>query len=629
MSETSAPAFDQLVLQQRRLLQAIKAIQVVFLLLLLVSLLANQWSSAAILLTMQFVLQWGHHLYRRGRYELVADIILWTLTILVTVNMWLNYGLRDSSLMAFPGVLVNAALMAKRRTFWTLLGFMLINIAALAVFNAQGWYVHPVAPATIATAVNLIITLSGTSYAVWLLTSDLFAAFARISDENRRVLESQQEVHFLAHHDALTKLPNRLMARIHFEQVQRQAQRNKRMSALIFIDLDDFKTLNDSLGHSAGDRLLQHVAEQLKNCLRSNEIACRQSGDEFLVVVGEIADADAAAEIASRILKSLALPLRIDGVEVITTCSIGIALFPLDGEDFDTLLKCADIAMYQAKEGGRNTFRLYDPQMNTSVREHLQMIADMRQGLIREEFCLYYQPQFDLHNGHLIGAEALLRWKHPQLGMVSPGVFIPLAEKSGLIIELGSLVLNEACRQTALWRAQGISLVMSINLSPMQMRRSNMHELVKQALQESALPARFLELELTESMMVSERGDVPEQLRELRELGVTLAIDDFGTGYSNLGYLKRLDVESLKIDQSFIRGMVTDADSAAIVRAIIQMADSLDIKTVAEGIEDEVTLLRLQELGCVIGQGFYWSPALPPADFFARWKDCAPSASRV
>lgn len=620
MSEISVPAFDQLVLQQRRLLQAIKAIQVVFLLLLLVSLMASQWSSAGLLLAMLFVLPWGHHLYRRGRYEQVADIILWALTILVTVNMWLNYGLRDSSLMAYPGVLVNAALMVKRRTFWTLLGFMLVNIATLALFNAQGWYVIPLVPATNATAVNLIITLSGTSYAVWLLTSDLFSAFARLSDENRRVLESQEEIEFLAHHDVLTKLPNRLMARTHFEQAQRQARRNKRMSSLIYIDLDDFKTLNDSLGHSAGDSLLRHVAEQLRNCLRSNEIACRQSGDEFLVVVGEVADADAAAEIASRILKSLALPLHIDGVEVITTCSIGIALFPLDGEDFDSLLICADTAMYQAKEGGRNTFRLYGSQMNTNVRAHLQMIADMRQGLIREEFCLYYQPQFDLGSGHLIGAEALLRWKHPQLGMVSPGVFIPLAEKSGLIIELGSLVLHEACQQAALWRAQGMSLVMSVNLSQMQMRRSNMHELVKQTLQKNALPARFLKLELTESMMVSERGDVPEQLRELRELGVTLAIDDFGTGYSNLGYLKRLDVESLKIDQSFIRGMVTDADSAAIVQAIIQMAASLDIKTVAEGIEDEVTLLRLKVLGCNIGQGFFWSPALSPEDFVGRWK---------
>jgi EAL domain-containing protein (putative c-di-GMP-specific phosphodiesterase class I) len=207
--------------------------------------------------------------------------------------------------------------------------------------------------------------------------------------------------------------------------------------------------------------------------------------------------------------------------------------------------------------------------------------------------------------------------------MVSPAAFIPLAEKSGLIIELGNLVLHQACRQTALWRSQGLSLVMSINLSPMQMRRSNMLELVKQALQVNGLPAHALELELTESMMVSDRGGIPELLRELRELGVTLAIDDFGTGYSNLGYLKRLDVASLKIDQSFIRGMVKDADSAAIVRAIIQMAESLEIKTVAEGIEDEETLERLQALGCAIGQGFYWSPALPPADFVLRWQGLA------
>ena len=605
-------------LQGRRMGQLLKILLVALSLISLSNLYFANWLTLALLGLAGGLLFFSYRLLRRGLVEEAAALMLWALTGLVSLIMWVDLGLRDSGLLAYPGFLVFAAILASRRTFFTLLAFMLVNISLLALGNLQGWHVNRLPPVRIGTWIDLTCILSVIASAVWLLAGDLRRALVRLGEENLRVRQSQAQIEYLAQHDALTQLPNRVLARVRCEQVLNQARQEGDCAALLFLDLDNFKTLNDSLGHTAGDRLLQHVAEQLQRGTRSGDTVCRQSGDEFLVVLGAVADGDAVAAIAAQLLELLALPLDIDGVEVSATCSLGIALYPADGEDFDTLLKKADIAMYRAKDSGRNNFCFYDPQMNTSVLEHLQLITAMRLGFARGEFSLHYQAQYDLRSGWVMGAEALLRWQHPTLGQVSPAVFIPLAEKSGLIIELGAWVLQQACTQAAQWHAEGLSLVMAVNLSPLQMRRHDIDQVVRQALHSSGLPAELLELELTESMLIDDSGALTEMLGRLRALGITLSIDDFGTGYSNLAYLKRFDVESLKIDQSFVRRLCDDSQDEAIVRAIIQMAASLNLHTVAEGIEDAATLQRLRELGCTRGQGFYWAPALPAASFAER-----------
>ena len=626
--DSPSPAGNPLrALQRHRLGQLLKILLVAVSLIGLSNLYFANWLTLALLGLAGGLLFSSYRLLQRGRADEAAALMLWTLTSLVSLIMWVDLGLRDSGLLAYPGFLVFAAILASRRTFFTLLAFMLANISLLALGNLQGWHVNRLPPVRVGTWIDLICVLSVIATAVWLLAGDLRRALLRLGEENQRVRQSQAQIEFLAQHDALTQLPNRVLARARCDQALTQARRDGGGAALLFLDLDNFKTLNDSLGHAAGDRLLQHVAEQLRRGTRSGDTVCRQSGDEFLVVLGDIADVDAVAAIATQLLELLALPLDIEGIEVSATCSLGIALYPVDGEDFDTLLKKADLAMYRAKDSGRNNFRFYDAQMNTSVLEHLQLITAMRLGFSRGEFSLHYQAQYDLRSGRVVGAEALLRWQHPQLGQVSPAVFIPLAEKSGLIIELGAWVLQQACAQAAQWHAEGLSLVVAVNLSPLQMRRHDIDQVVVQALQNSGLPAELLELEMTESMLIDDSSGLTEMLGRLRALGITLAIDDFGTGYSNLVYLKRFDVEALKIDQSFVRRLCEDSQDEAIVRAIIQMAASLNLHTVAEGIEDAATLQRLRELGCTRGQGFYWAPALPAARFAERMR--APLAQAV
>jgi len=309
-------------------------------------------------------------------------------------------------------------------------------------------------------------------------------------------------------------------------------------------------------------------------------------------------------------------PFDVIGMEIFAGCSLGITMFPADGTDFDSLLKKADIAMYRAKESGRNAFRFWDGEMNASVVEHVELLSAMRTAIAQKHFTLSYQPQFDLRTGRLIGAEALIRWKHAEMGNISPVRFIPLAERSGLIIPIGDWVLQEACAQAQRWRAAGWpELTISVNVSPVQFKRGSVETSVAQALAASGLPSANLELELTESLLIQDSLALAESLANLRRMGVRFAIDDFGTGYSNLAYLKRFEVERLKIDQTFVRRLTDDAQDQAIVRAIVQMASSLNLFTVAEGVEDGATLALLGDLGCQQGQGFHWSPAVPAAQF--------------
>jgi len=427
---------------------------------------------------------------------------------------------------------------------------------------------------------------------------------------------AEEKVAFLAHYDALTHLPNRLLLRDRFEHAIRISAHRKHVLAMLYLDLDNFKQINDSLGHEIGDRLLVSAVERLRLTISDTDTISRVSDDEFAVLLAGIPDADKAASVANAIIEAFAEPLSIDDTPLSISFSIGISLFPDDGRDFDTLLRNAGSAVNHAKESGRNTYRFYTLQMNADALDHLRLTGQLHNALKNREFVLHYQPQIDIGTGRIVGAEALVRWLHPIDGLVPPANFIPLAERSGHILEIGEWVLNEACRQARLWQDSGLEpLVVAVNLSALQFKRGDVMEMVSTALARSGLPPASLELELTESILLQDVEATLKTLRTLKAMGVRLSIDDFGTGYSSMSYLKRLAVNKIKIDQSFIRDLTVNTDDSAIVKAIIQLGHALQLVVIAEGVETRQQLEFLTGYGCDEVQGYLYSKPVPAGQF--------------
>lgn len=430
---------------------------------------------------------------------------------------------------------------------------------------------------------------------------------------------AEKRVEYLAQHDVLTELPNRLLLQDRFRQAAAYADRDHTKLAMLFLDLDHFKSINDSLGHPLGDALLKEVAKRLNACLRSIDTISRQGGDEFVIVLSSLPDSELVTPILAKLQERLQQAFYIDGNELTVSTSIGVAVYPDDGKSFDVLLKKADMAMYRAKAAGRNTYRFFDEQMNVDAVEQLDIRTGLKRALDREEFVLHYQPQVNLATGKTVGAEALLRWARPGYGFIQPSKFISVAEESGLIVPIGDWVIQEACRQAAAWNAAGLKdLSIAVNMSAMQFKRGDLEQIVIGALEKSGLAPQSLELELTESVLIQDVDNVLTTMKRLKALGVKLSIDDFGTGYSSLSYLKRLNVDKLKIDQSFIQDLATDPDDRAIVTAVIQMARSLKLKTLAEGVENADILPHLRALKCDEAQGYYFSEPLAAHEFFNR-----------
>ena len=554
--------------------------------------------------------------------EAAVQIVLWTMTTGLSALMWAADGLHDPALAAYPGVLLMGAMLGHSRTVIAILVAMVANVVALAAANLTGWYVNPVPALTWSDAMDHLTILVVIALVVLWLAGDLRRALERADRENEQVRAGMERIRYLSYHDALTGLPNRAIAEDRFAVASAAARRSGEYVALLYLDLDDFKVVNDTLGHPVGDRLLQAVAQRLAALLRETDTLCRFGGDEFLVLLAGLATREGASRVATKIVDALAQPFELDGHQVPTGASIGVVIFPDDAVEFDELVKRADLAMYQAKQAGRHGFRFYDAQLQTAIEDQLRMDMAMRASLAAgTDFHLAYQPQYDLRSGRLVGFEALLRWRHPELGDVSPGRFIPLAERSGLIVPLGAWVLEQACRQAKAWRDAGMDqLPVAVNVSSVQIRRSRFAHTVRDVLQRTRLPAKALELEITESLLVDNGSDAADALHDLAAQGVLLAIDDFGTGYSNLGYLRRFQVARLKIDRSFILGIGRSSHDDAIVRAIVQMAATLGIVTVAEGIETQAVREQLRALGCDQGQGFLWHAALPAAAAKALWR---------
>jgi len=436
---------------------------------------------------------------------------------------------------------------------------------------------------------------------------------------------AQRRIEQLAYSDALTGLPNRLLLSQRVDFALSVARRHTSSFAVLFLDLDRFTNINDSLGHQFGDRVLVQVADRILSCLRDVDTLCRLGGDEFVLYLHE-ADVAGTERVASRMLEALSRPFLQDGMNFSIGCSIGVAMYPGDGNTLDELIKQADTAMYEVKAAGRGHVRFYRPQMNVDMLSRMKLETALRQAIEQQAFHLHYQPQLQLSSGRLFGAEALIRWSDPERGAVSPGQFIPLAEESGLIVPIGSWVLAEAVRQATVWWRAGTPLQVSINVSALQFRQPDFVERVAQVLGQFGLPPSLLELELTESILVQDADEVLQRLRALAGLGVHLAIDDFGTGYSSLAYLKRFPISKLKIDQSFVRGLPADESDMAIVAAMIGLARALKLSVIAEGVETEAQRAALQQLGCDEYQGFLFSPGVPAAQLAGLLQGPAPGA---
>lgn len=433
------------------------------------------------------------------------------------------------------------------------------------------------------------------------LPSNYIIMFFDISERKA----AEEKIRHMVEHDFLTGLPNRVLLLDRLQQAMASARRNGTQVAVLFLDLDRFKNVNDTLGHHVGDKLLQAVAERLKSCVRGVDTVSRQGGDEFIIMLADIGDAAQVAHIADNILLAISQPYRIEKHELgITTC-IGIGIYPNDGDDIDTLVRHADIAMYHAKESGRNGYQFFNSEMNVRIVERLNLEIDMKKALARHEFLLQYQPEMDIVSGRVVGAEALLRWQHPQAGLLLPHQFLDIAEECGLIVPIGEWVLRCACSQARAWQDAGLEMTVAVNMSQQQLRQKDLVQSISTALELADLDPQYLEIEIAENVLMERSEAVIETIQVLRRMGVRLAIDHFGSGHSSLASLRRFAIDKLKIDQSFLHGLHSDNGDAAIVRAILLMAKSMKMKVIAEGVETNDQLAFLEEQGCDEYQGHY------------------------
>ncbi|MFZ2852873.1 MAG: EAL domain-containing protein, partial [Rhodocyclaceae bacterium] len=463
--------------------------------------------------------------------------------------------------------------------------------------NRSSWYQHHFQPVTIDGKFSYLL--------------------AFIEDISVRKM-AEAHVDYLAHHDPLTGLANRVLLKDRLRLAVANSARSGKKLALCFIDLDHFKNVNDSVGHTLGDTLLVTIAKRLQACIRESDTLARIGGDEFVILLGNIGDSSDCVLVAEKVIKATARPVSLEAQAFGVTASIGIALYPDDGDDAETLTRNADLAMYQAKERGRNNYQFFAAEMNSRAQELQAMEAALRVAIEGDQLRLHFQPQVDAHDGRIIGAEALVRWQHPEQGLVPPIRFIPLAEERGLIGLIGDWVLRTACREARSWQQAGFApLPVAVNISALQFKRGQLHASVLNALGESGLDPHYLVLEITESALMEDIEPAIALLSELRAMGIAIEIDDFGTGYSSLAYLKRLPIHRLKIDQSFVRGIPGDRDDVAIVSAVISLANSLNLTTIAEGVETAEQAQHLIRLGCLAMQGYHYARPLPGNEFAA------------
>lgn len=568
------------------------------------------WLLLAILLATLPILWVCYWLTQRGAHRIASETLVWSLAIMASAVLWASNGHYNAGVLALPCILIFAAILGTDRSFLAILTFFLLNIAAMGVAEFNGLIDFSGGFQPITRPITCIVILLASGLAMRILIADYMSTIEQLHQENAKVKKSEAEIAFLANHDSLTELPNRNLACERFEQAMQRSKRsnNRDKVALVFIDLDDFKTINDSLGHETGDRYLVAIAERLRDTTRNTDTVCRLGGDEFLLILEGLSDEHDVSRIAAAVQERIAKPVVTGQHKLVCSASIGIAVYPNDGNRYEDLVKKADIAMYRSKEMGRNTYHYYCESMNSDALERMQLLDDLRHALAHDELFLEYQPIVLLETGQVVGVEALCRWQHPSRGLIRPDIFIPMAEKSGLIIEIGTWVLRNACKDIyELQQAYGYPLKVAVNVSTVQLKRDDFKEHLREILQDIPIDPASVELEITESELIADSPEFDRAMQEIKDMGVSLAIDDFGTGYSNLGYVQKIKVAKLKIDRSFVHGIEGNIDNQAIVRAVHNIADGLIMKTVAEGVENASELDVLKKLGITHGQGYLWS----------------------
>jgi len=615
MSETSSTYSD---IQAKRLIQFFWAIQVTLLLAFFQRLYFEQYLDGTVVFIAIIAYFPVLTLLKKNKVLPAAILLLTITTLFCSYFMWTHEGIYDELVLAYPGIFIVASIIGNKKLFNVLLLFVSLSIAINGIGNELGWYNNDFTITYLDSTIIYLLTLWLLSYAIWALSSDVRLLLKKQTEEHQQVLQSKKDIENLLNHDLLTGLPNRVMAQTLFTKALETAQKDKLKVCLMFIDIDNFKQINDGLGHKAGDELLKEIAIRLKKEIRGADFACRFAGDEFIIIMQSIKNEDIINRIAYGILNTLTTPFNYQDHELICSCSIGISIAPDDGTDFSDIIQKADTAMYRSKGMGGNVLHFYNYDMDRQGNDYLNQVIDLRKALREEQFVLHYQPKLDLLNQKVIGAEALIRWQHPEKGLIFPDAFIAQAEKSGLINEMGDWVLRTACIACKSWMNNGLGeLSIAVNVSSEQFKRNHFSQTVEAALAKSDLPAEYLELEMTESLFIDNSSDLKRTIKYLRALGIIFSIDDFGTGYSNLSYLKEFDIELLKIDRSFVKDIDQNPKNKALVTAIIQMAKALSLKTVGEGIENQEVTTILQDLECDYGQGYHWSKPLPEQEFVA------------
>ncbi|MEO9947377.1 EAL domain-containing protein [Paraglaciecola sp.] len=543
-------------------------------------------------------------------YILLSSLATMLFTLAIT-----GAGLLDLAILGYPSLLILSAILGGVGLFLSLLTLTISLCILLAWLTFNGIITPHVPSLSWSHLIFILVIFIVTGFSVYVLVRDIKRLMLSLHKENTKVQQSQLKIQHLAHHDSLTNLPNRFYGEVLFNQSLEKCLKNQQKLALLFLDLDNFKPVNDVLGHAAGDQLLAELAQRLSKTMEPDQHLIRFGGDEFLILVPHKNGLPYLTKLAKDLITVSSVVFDIQHNQVSVSASLGIACTSQDGTLFKQLCRKADIAMYKAKEAGRSTFHFYDNSMDKASDNKFKLLQTLRPAINQNQFSLYYQPIIDIKSGDVVTVEALLRWPQADGSLITPEQFIPLAESSGLINELGAWVIKEACRFCARQRKQGHpELRVAINLSVIQFRDGYLQNTIENALQDANLPPKALELELTESLLINDKNQIEKQLNELSQLGASIAIDDFGTGYSNLGYLREFNASKLKIDRSFITPLNNNNHDDSIVKAIINMASSLGLQTVAEGIEDEATLNKLITLGCDFGQGYYWSKPISEDD---------------
>ena len=581
---------------------------------LLISVLIARGIAASIFLTGLVSLVGAFLLAYKYKIQASSFVLLSAMSAMLFALSLVGAGLFDIAIIGYPCLLIFAALLGGVGLFSTLITLTLVQCSVLVWLNLEG-YVTPSTPRVSwehLIFVQIIFLITG--FGVYVLVRDIKQLMTSLQNENDKVQLSRAQIQHLAHHDPLTQLPNRLHGELLFERLLEQSKSNNTQLAMLFLDLDNFKPVNDALGHGAGDVLLEELAQRLSDRLGEGQHLIRFGGDEFLVLTpcgGDREHNDALIDFVSSLLEECAREFEVLQNRVVISSSIGIAVAPKDGEHFKELCRKADIAMYQAKSDGRNTYSFYSPEQDELSEERFRLLQKLRSAVNARGFDLHYQPIVDLNSGQPLVIEALLRWPQKEGGMIGPDIFIPLAETAGVINQLGSWVIEQACLFCAGQRQSGLpDLRVAVNISALQFNDGLLQGHIEDALLQAGLPPEALEIELTESLFINDSSGIVAQLAALSKMGITIAIDDFGSGYSNLAYLRRFNASTLKIDRSFIHPLTADDNDVPLVQAMITMARSLGMSTVAEGIEDAATRQILLEMGCDFGQGYYWSRPL-------------------